>query len=292
MALRITNVAESDIPRVKDFLGKHSDTSLFLLSNLVSYGHKLSDAMNSGNFKYLGEGDDIHGVFCLTRRGNLLAECGGRTEFAPAIIDASRDEPVQIRGVVGEWNLADAIWTILIDSGAIEEVVHASREPLYRLNLEGVEQPRRDALVRPLQSSDFDTWEPLNSAYLKEEGLPIQGSLEQRRRDFAAAAEAGRWWGLWEKGALVAMGALNAIHDGVGQIGGVYTRPEERRRGCASRVMRSLISDCMALLGICRLILFTGENNRAAQGLYESIGFCRVGEFALLFGEPRKSRLS
>ena len=292
MTLRTLNVAESDVPRVKDFLGKHSETSLFLLSNLVSYGHKLSDAMNSGNFKYLGEGDAVHGVFCLTRRGNLLAECGGRTEFASAIVDASRDEPVQIRGVVGEWNLADAIWTILVESGAIEQVVHASREPLYRLNLEGAEPPRRDALVRCLQPTDFETWEPLNSAYLKEEGFPIQGSLDQRRHDFADGADAGRWWGLWENDALIAIGALNAIHGGVGQIGGVYTRPEERRRGCASRVMQSVISDCIVLHGLRKLILFTGENNLAAQGLYDSLEFRRVGEFALLFGEPRKSPLS
>jgi ribosomal protein S18 acetylase RimI-like enzyme len=243
--------------------------------------------MNSGNFKYLSEGGQIQGVFCLTRRGNLLAECGGQTRFSPAIVDACQDESVQIRGVVGEWQIADAIWKLLIDSGSIANVDHVSREPLYRLDLEPKAAPARHKLVRDLRPNDFDAWEPLNSAYLNEEGLPIQGSMDQRRQDFSDSAKAGRWWGLWENDTLISIGALNAVHDGLGQIGGVYTRPEERRRGRASFIMESLISDCIHIHGLHKLILFTGEKNVAAQGLYESLGFQCVGEFALLFGSPR-----
>jgi ribosomal protein S18 acetylase RimI-like enzyme len=289
MMLQVTQVSENDVPRVQDFLRGHFETSMFLLSNLASHGHRLVDAMNSGNFKLLCEGDRVQGVFCLTRRGNLLAECGGRTQFAPAIVAACGDESIPIRGVVGEWRLADAIWRILVDSGSIAEVVHASREPLYRLFLNGMQPPRRDAQIRVLQANDFDAWVPLNTAYLNEEGLPIQGSMNQRRSDFADGAMAGRWWGLWDGDELLAIGGLNAVHERVGQVGGVYTVPQARRRGLAARVMRSLIRDCIESLGLTRLILFTGEDNVAAQGLYGSLGFERIGEFALLFGSPAKS---
>jgi RimJ/RimL family protein N-acetyltransferase len=290
MNLSVADVSESDVPRVLEFLREHSDTSMFLLSNLAAHGHVLSDAMNSGNFKFLIEKNRIQGVFCLTRRGNLLAECGGRSEFARTIVDACGSESIQITGVIGEWKLADAIWNVLVDSGAIATVVHASREPLFRLNLDNIQVPPRHARVRFLQPSDFEVWEPLNSAYLNEEELPIQGSLDQRRKDFAEHAQARRWWGLWDRDALIAIGALNAVHERLGQIGGVYTIPEERRRGCASRVMESLISDCVQALRLRKLILFTGENNVAAQGLYESLGFRRIGEFALLFGVPHDTQ--
>lgn len=286
MPIRVAEVSEADVPRVQAYLRAHSETSLFLLSNLAAHGHALCGAMNSGNFKCLYDGDRIEGVFCLTRRGNLLAECGGRAELAPAIVDACRDEPIRIGAVVGEWRLADAIWRILLDSGAIARVVNASREPLYRLNLDGIEPPRRDASVRLLRPSDFDAWLPLNAAYLTEEGFPIQGSLEQRRQDFADSAEAGRWWGLRDGDALIALGALNAVHEELGQIGGVYTVPGERRRGHALRLMESLIADCIRSRGLRKLILFTGEDNVAAQRLYEPLGFRRFGEFALLFGTP------
>jgi predicted GNAT family acetyltransferase len=290
MKLSVADVLESDVPKVQAYLRDHSETSMFLLSNLAAHGHALSDAMNSGNFKCLIGNDRIQGVFCLTRRGNLLAECGGRAELAPKIVDACRAESIPIAAVVGEWKLADAIWKILIESGSIAKVVNASREPLFRLHLDRILLPPRHARVRFLQPSDFDAWEPLNSAYLHEEGFPIQGSLEQRRKDFAESARARRWWGLWDRGRLIATGALNAVHEELGQIGGVYTIPAERRRGWASQVMESLIWDCVQALGLRKLILFTGENNVAAQGLYRSLGFRRIGEFALLFGVPRDAQ--
>lgn len=175
------------------------------------------------------------------------------------------------------------------ETAFIREVVSASRELLYRLHLDRIQLPPRHARVRFLDPSDFDAWEPLNSAYLQEEGFPVQGSPVQRQKDFAASARARRWWGLWERDRLIATGALNAVHEELGQIGGVYTIPAERRRGWASQLMESLISDCVYSLGLQKLTLFTGENNVAAQGLYRSLGFRRIGEFALLFGVPGES---
>lgn len=90
MGLSVLRVADADIPRAQEYLRDHSDTALFLLSNLAAHGHALSEAMNSGNFKFVAEKDQIQGVFCLTRRGNLLAECGGRSELAPIIVAACR----------------------------------------------------------------------------------------------------------------------------------------------------------------------------------------------------------
>ena len=284
MAIEVQAVSEGDVQRVQAFLRAHSETSMFLASNLATYGPVLTDEFNSGNFKLLLEDGRVQGVFCLARRGNVLAECGGRTEFAPVIVEACRREPLQIRGVVGEWQLADAIWQILLDAGDIEKVLLASRERLYRLMLGGVDVPRPDSSVRLLRASEFDAWQPLHTAFLQEEGLPIEGSDDHRRRNYAERAEAGFCWGLWQADRLLAIGGLNALHERTGQIGGVYTLPEKRRSGLATQLMESLIADCAGSRGLERLILFTGEHNIAAQRLYESLGFEPIGEFALLFG--------
>jgi ribosomal protein S18 acetylase RimI-like enzyme len=286
MSVSISKAADTDVPKVQEFLRSHAETSMFLASNLSAYGPALSQSANSGNFKYLQQDGQVVGVFCLTRRGNLLAETGKNTEFALTIIEACRDEPIRIAGVVGEWTLADAIWSILIESGDIAEVIIESREPLYRLILERSPATFRPSAVRMLTPSYFAEWELLNDAYLREEGIPIQLSTDEKLANFSRECASGQWWGLPENGRLVAIGALNAVHDSMGQIGGVYTIPELRRLGRATSVMKALISDCIAVHELRRLFLFTGERNRAAQRLYESLGFRRIGEFALLFGKP------
>ena len=71
-------------------------------------------------------------VFCLARRTMLLAAAGGRTEFARTIVDACREEPIPIGGVMGEWNLAESIWSILRTNPSFNEV-YAAKEILTRM---------------------------------------------------------------------------------------------------------------------------------------------------------------
>src|SRR5450756_3074880 len=106
----IRQVTDSDLERVRVFLESHVDTSLFLLSTLASLGPRLGPHLNSGNYWLIEEGGAIVAVFCLTRRGNLLVQAGGRTDLAEQIFEASEAEPIDVCGVVGEWATAEAIW--------------------------------------------------------------------------------------------------------------------------------------------------------------------------------------
>ena len=85
----IRHVTDSDIQRVRAFLESHVDTSLFLLSTLAALGPRLGHHLNSGNFRLIEEEGRIVGVFCLTRRGNLLVHAGGRTDLAEQVFEAS-----------------------------------------------------------------------------------------------------------------------------------------------------------------------------------------------------------
>jgi ribosomal protein S18 acetylase RimI-like enzyme len=284
----IRHVTDSDLQRVRAFLESHVDTSLFLLSTLAALGPRLGHHHNSGNFRLITEGGQIVAVFCLTRRGNLLVQAGGRTDLAGPIFEACETQTIEVRGVVGEWSMADALWTLLRADPRFE-TTHNLKDVLYRLMLQDTAgAAAQSSNVRLLEAADFVQWERLNRAYFAELSLPLQATLEQRRTDFIMRIRSGLWWGaIDDSHELVSIAALNATYGSLGQVGGVYTRPAERRSGLSRAVMRRLIADCRQRLEFEKLVLFTGEDNRSARGLYESLGFEPAGAFGLLLGDRR-----
>ena len=106
-------VATEDLERVRAFLEAHVETSLFLLSNLAIFGPRLMDHWNSGNYRLIEEAGRVVAVFCLTRRGTLLAQAAGRAELAEQIMEACESESIEIAGIAGEWPTAVALWELL-----------------------------------------------------------------------------------------------------------------------------------------------------------------------------------
>ena len=284
----IRHVTDSDLERVRAFLESHVDTSLFLLSTLAALGPRLGHHLNSGNFRKIEEDGEIVAVFCLTRRGNLLVQAGGRTDLAEQIFEACESEPIEVRGVVGEWPMAEALWKLLRADPRFE-TSHNLKDVLYRLMLKDMVGPMpASPNVRVLDAADFAQWERLNTAYFAELSLPLQATLEQRRNDFIMRVRSGLWWGAFDDNyELVSIAALNATYGSLGQVGGVYTRPADRRKGLSYAVMQMLITDCRHRLGVDKLVLFTGEDNASARRLYESLGFEAAGAFGLLLGDRR-----
>jgi RimJ/RimL family protein N-acetyltransferase len=284
-APRVRIVDETDVPTVCAFLEQYVDTSMFILSNLAVNGPRLGTALNSGDCKVIEEEGHVRAVFYLTRRTTILAEAGGRTELARAIVEACRAEPIPIGGVVGEWKLAEAIWSILRNNPEFKEI-YASKEILQACNLSQVTMSKPKSQVRHLRVDDAEQWDRLNAAFCAEEGIPLHGTPAEREALFRRNADARRWWGYFENGRLVAMAGLNAVYKQVGQVGGVYTMPDRRRAGLSRAVMNALLTDSAHVHELERLVLFTGEHNHAARRLYETLGFSTIGDFALLMCAP------
>jgi len=285
----IHHVTDADLERVRAFLEAHMDTSLFLLSNLALLGPRLGDHLNSGNYLLVEEAGRVAAVFCLTRRGNLLVQAAGRAELAGPILKACEGQPIAVCGVIGEWPTAHALWRLLRADPRFRPL-HSAKDVLYGLSLSAACVGRdacREPFARALDAQDFDQWEPLNTAYLAERELPAQATHEQRKAAFASDARARLWWGVFEDSRLAAIAGLNATYGSLGQVGGVYTGPKDRRKRLARAVMSRLIEDCTEHHRFARLILFTGEDNHAARRLYESLGFDARGAFGLLLGERR-----
>ena len=289
----IRNVDTEDLERVRGFLEAHVETSLFLLSNLAIFGPRLGESWNSGNYQLAEEDGRIVAVFCLTRRGNLLVQAGGRADLAEAILEACESEPIEVCGVAGEWPVAAALWDLLLADPRFEPGEGCSKDVLYRLPLApemSAPPPQLPAgmSVRPLDPGDFEQWERLNTAYLAERNLPLPIVDAAHEAEFARRARARWWWGAFAGQELAATVALNAAYGSVGQVGGVYTRPADRKKGFARAALRRLVEDSADHHGFEKLILFTEENNLPARRLYESLGFETAGAFGLLLGARRQ----
>lgn len=273
-----------NIHEVESFLQHHEETSQFLINNLKNYGPKLTEHYNSGNFKVIKKDKDITSVFCLTRRGNLIIQS---TLSEPnLVLNECRQESVQLKGFIGEWGAIEPIHRLFKEQNPSYTPSFESREILYCYELsEKDAQLKHHSKVRLLKVSDFSQWLELNSAYMKELSLPEQLSSEQLRSNFESQISEKMIWGLFDHGKLLSKVGLNSKGDKIGQVGGVFTPQQYRKNGFAKAAMLHLLKDCRDLHGHKKSILFTGETDLPAQKLYESLGYNRIGSFALIFGK-------
>ncbi len=282
----IESVTDKNLAEVKAFLEKYRETALFLLSNLEAHGPSLTEELNSGNFKCLKSPEGLQGVFCLTRRGNLLVQTG--RDCTDEILEACQEEEILIEGVLGEGESSQSLWEALLTRDPSLQSTYQSKEVLLSLPLSS--QPRGPLLpggilVRSLESGDFEEWDPLMQAFAAEEGLPFAGTPDQRQKLFEAQTSKGYVWGLFSDDHLLSTADYNARSGATAQVGGVFTQPVYRRRGLSRAVIKTLIVDSVKRHSVDLLILFTGENNRGARKLYKSFGFEPIGSYGLFFGK-------
>lgn len=289
--LGFVDIDAGNLSEAKALLERHPDTSLFMLSNIRAFGTRLGESVYSGNLRGLRQHEELRAVFCLTRSGSLLAQTGGNAEFAADILRACALEPIEIRGVLGEWRICKAIWDLLVEARKLRPTF-VSKEISYRLDLTtdllpagaGREAPAAD-VVRMLAEGDHEQWDELAVAFQRESGLPSPGTREQRKNAFIRSTGLGHWWGAFQQDELVSLAAIIAMHEAMAQVGSVFTVRDHRRRGLSRAVMTTLIRDSRLEHRLDRLFLFTGEGNTAARRLYESLGFESFGHFGLFFGE-------
>jgi predicted GNAT family acetyltransferase len=283
-AVSVVDVTDAELPPVRAFLEARLDTSLFLLNNLRAFGPRLGESPYSGDFRALVDRGTVRAVWSLTRAGHLVVQADGDAAHAAPIDRDVAARGAEINGVLGDWPAAGELWRLVRARYGLVST-QESREVLYRVALTAAapEAPACRARVRALSAEDDGLWDPLASAFLREQSLP-PGTPEGRRAAFAKSARNGHWWGAWEGERLVSIASFNAFYRPAAQVGGVYTVPDRRRQGLSRAVMQALLRDAVTVHGLSRVILFTGEQARPARALYESLGFTAIGTFGLYFG--------
>lgn len=280
----VESVGPQNIKEVESFLAHFEESSQFLINNLKTHGPTLNEHHNSGNFKAIRTDGQITSVFCLPRRGNLLIQS---TVNEPSLILAECEkEPVPIKGFIGDWSSVEPVYRLFKERTPSYSPSYESKEILYSYELNGSDTKiKHDSRVRFLELHDFSQWHEFSKAYMSELSLPDELSIEQKRKDFESQIADKIWWGLFDGEKLISRTALNSKGEKIGQVGGVFTPREFRQKGFAKAVMLHMLKDCRDLHGHKKNILFTGETDFPAQKLYESMGYSRIGYFALVLSK-------
>ncbi len=279
-------INDSNKQEAIEFLLRHEEYTLFLLSNLSEHGASLIDAPNSGNFKLIRSNGKIVAVFCLTRRSTLLMQTEVVTpQLFDTVLTACQKEPIVLSGVIGEWTACSALWEYLKSKQVITKETLISKEVLYKADLKGhsFEQQQN---ARQLLPQEYGEWRKLRDHYVKEMGFPDPLTEAQKEEEYFSKIKAKIQWGVFENNTLVTIGDLNAKAQDLGQVGGVFTLPEFRGRGLAKVLMKQIMKDAQLIHNLRSLIIFTDEGNTKARKVYEGLSNVKfVGYYALLFGE-------
>ena len=131
---------------------------------------------------------------------------------------------------------------------------------------------------------DADALMPLQLAYEAEEVLPpcrtqnpavTRKNLERiLKTEYVLALQNSR-------GETAAKANTNAIGIRWAQIGGVYTAPDFRRKGCASLLVETLAEKIVASNRLP--VLYARNGNEGAQKAYAALGFTKTGRFTIAY---------
>ena len=268
------------------YLTERIHNAMFLLNNFRSLGGFQTDHPNSGNFKIIFKENSVKGVFCLTKRGNILT-CMDQDVLSVDLIELCLDhivtEPLPVVGILGDWSSLDMLTGALIYNSIWPDVGFVSKEQTYRLQLSCLDHTAKDSRIRFLGKDDFQAWSSLRELFIEELGIRDNLTDQQLRDSFAQLTEDKWHWGYFEGHQLVATTSLNAIYEEVAQIGNVFALPAHRGQGKASKLILTQLRDLSSTHNCQQVVLFTGTDNLAARSLYERVGFEPIGFYGMAF---------
>jgi predicted GNAT family acetyltransferase len=135
-------------------------------------------------------------------------------------------------------------------------------------------------LAAPGDAPLLNAW-ALGFVELIPEAVPAEEAILTDR------VERGEMW-VWEyDGAPVSMVYASPPAGGISRISWVYTPPEHQRHGYASAVVAGATAAQLAAGNRC--MLYTDLANPTSNGIYQAIGYRRVGDAVMLAFEPHRS---
>ena len=270
---------------VEAFLAIRPNSTIFLRSNLRRAGLVTRDATIpfSGTWAGAFDGGDLVGVAALFWNDNIVTSAESHAGFLARTVAEISDRP--IKGILGpNAEVEDARRAL---GFADKRVRHESKEILYALDLKELVVPPAlasgEVQVRAPREAEIPAlleWRmeycmetsriPDNAETRAAELTRLQRYQTEKNHFLAARGEE-----------LVSYSSFNATLPEVVQIGGVWTPRNIRGHGNARcAVAGSLVT--ARERGVPRAVLFTPEENPAAQASYAAIGFRRVGDYGVV----------
>lgn len=255
---------------------------MILRSNLARAGFVDGGETYQGTYAGAFEGDRLEGLAALYWNDNLVLAGGAHVLALTATLTTRAFRG--IRGILGTAReVAEARRVIDVRFGAPVQKNHL--EILYSLPLSDLVVP--EALSRLVARTPNDREMPLvldwRMLYMAElSGVVDTPAERERQRELLGAFHAeGHDILLFDDGAPVAYSGFNAALPDMVQVGGVFTPPALRKKGYARCAVAASLVAARAR-GVARAILFTGDDNVAAQRAYVALGFQPIGDYAIL----------
>jgi len=283
VTMNVRVLQPGDEEALRGFLESRPDTTMFLRGNLAAAGLVDRGERFQGTYAAAWEGPAVVAVAALFWNGTLIVEAP--RDLEAVVREAVRCAPRGVRGMLGVHAFVEEARAVLGLEGA--PAASDSREILYGLDLGALVVPAAlhggEVRCRRAQLADLETLIPWGRAYRVEaigleDGPDLARAVEEAER---SGIRGRRIWILESGGEPVATTAFNTQTADCVQVGGVYTPPALRSRGYARAAVAGSLRDARAE-GAVRSILFTGEDNPAAQACYARLGFEVIGDYHML----------
>jgi len=174
--------------------------------------------------------------------------------------------------VMGLWQELEPVW------GPAREV--RPHQPLLAMG--GAPTVAPDPLVRPVRPDELDIYLPAAVAMFTEE-VGVDPRLDDGgagyRARVAELIAGGRAFARFEAGQVVYKAEIGALSASVGQIQGVWVRPDRRGQGLGASGTAAVADRLVRGLGRTASLYVNGFN-APARAAYRRIGFSEVGRYA------------
>ncbi|CAL9360203.1 Mycothiol acetyltransferase [Actinosynnema sp. ALI-1.44] len=209
---------------------------------------------------------------------NLIPLCGNASAIR-SFADRARRRGRMCSSLVGPAEQVLALWEELApDWGPAREV--RGDQPLMALGRTPSVTP--DPLVRPVRPDELDRYLPAAVAmFIEEVGVDPcadDGGASYRAR-VAELISSGRAFARFEGGDVVFKAEIGAMSNKVGQIQGVWVRPDRRGQGIGTAGTAAVAERLVRGLGRTAS-LYVNSYNDVARAAYRRIGFTQVGQYA------------
>jgi predicted GNAT family acetyltransferase len=266
---------------------------MFLIGNMRAAGLADHGQTYQGTYAAKLEGGKIVGVVAHYWNQNLVLQAP--VDLVALCAEAVKGSGRPIQGLIGPSDQVGVVKEALdMDSSNVQM---DETEKLYSLELEDLVVPGSLASGkvkgRRIESGDVDLLTKWRVAYAVEALGDEDGPQLRRqcRETTERLVREKRTWVLEIGGRPVACSSFNTAIEEAVQVGGVWTPPELRRRGYGRAVVAASLLDARTE-GVKKGILFTGEDNIAAQRAYEALGFRCIGDYSImLLRSPLKNSL-
>lgn len=223
-----------------------------------------------------GFGQRLEGL-CFS--GANLVPLWGERPALRAFADRALRRGRGCSSLVGPAGSVLTLWDELLASWGPAREVRAE-QPLMAMAVRPVVPG--DPLVRPVRPDELDRYLPAAVAMFTEEvGVDPtigDGGAGYRAR-VAELIAAGRAYARFEAGEVVFKAEIGAMSTRVGQLQGVWVRPDRRGRGLGAAGTAAVVERLVGGLGRVAS-LYVNSYNHPARAAYRRLGFRQVGTFA------------